>query len=305
MKNESSSKRHQSDGRIDSQDRCIGFKDHYHYAESRDCGSDNESRDRYHNRSSVHDRNAVSRDRDRKAESRDRDRNSDSRDRDRNSDSRYRDRNADSDRDRNADSRDRDRKADSRDRNNDSNRYSKKSKIDNSNSTYSSSYHRKGSENPPRSNVDGKRNRSSDDEIMHSKSNSNNNKINTKSRLTAFCKLLSKPDSAQNQKHQSSDIIELFQSDPGKQNEKDMVVLNDKFSRGIKADLTSVRDLPYHCSECNNCFMVATQLQIHLRTAHNIIKHASLLKPATSRASLINEAEGDNIEDDYEEGDAK
>lgn len=55
--------------------------------------------------------------------------------------------------------------------------------------------------------------------------------------------------------------------------------VRDSFSTGVKADVQAQMQLPYSCPECTKRFGVATQVSDHLRSMHNIIKHASLINP--------------------------
>ncbi len=57
------------------------------------------------------------------------------------------------------------------------------------------------------------------------------------------------------------------------------------------------RDCPYKCTECTSSFMMAPQLSDHLWKIHNIIRHASLLKPNSSRDLKLQE-DVDNDDDD-------
>ena len=146
-------------------------------------------------------------------------------------------------------------------------------------------------------------------------------------RLQAFSKLISKERITSDATGSNSTIIEANDSIYMKPTAHTQagVIVKDQFSRGIKADvisdryvlhkhhrvaasityhicsynttstlLSSYRERPYHCTECNNSFMMATQLSDHLRLSHSIHKHASMIKPSQPRRLSIKEDCSDN-----------
>mmetsp|Transcript_22620 Transcript_22620/g.70813 ORF Transcript_22620/g.70813 Transcript_22620/m.70813 type:complete len:222 (+) Transcript_22620:87-752(+) len=59
-------------------------------------------------------------------------------------------------------------------------------------------------------------------------------------------------------------------------------VVKDLFATGVKPDLAADRDFPYQCDQCRRSFLTAVQLSDHLLQAHDIRKHASLIRPKTA-----------------------
>lgn len=79
---------------------------------------------------------------------------------------------------------------------------------------------------------------------------------------------------------------------------RDGTTLRDGNSRGIKADVTSAKTLPYLCDVCSSngnsrSFLTATQLSDHLKQRHNVIKHPSLIRPTKQTGVAASTGEED------------
>ncbi|CAM9345320.1 unnamed protein product [Phaeothamnion confervicola] len=58
--------------------------------------------------------------------------------------------------------------------------------------------------------------------------------------------------------------------------------ITDGYSTGVRPDVVPNTALPYACDRCSDSFAMATRLSDHLRAAHGVIKHASLITPSNA-----------------------